>query len=138
LYCPVTDRLDLMRLSWIPAVATSARVVFIVANNGAWNIERNDQKFNYGGRIVGTELADCDYAKLAQSLGVRGERIEHPGDLPDALEQAFNRAPALLDVKVTRDAVSPDSKSGLATVPDTQALTAWDELEKAMRERDET
>jgi len=111
-----------------------ARVVFIVANNGAWNIERNDQKFNYGRRIVGTELENCDHAQLARSLGIQGERIEHPDDLPDALEQAFNHAPALLDVKVTRDAVSPDSKSGLAVVPDTQALTAWDDLEKAMRE----
>jgi acetolactate synthase-1/2/3 large subunit len=109
-----------------------ARVVFIVANNGAWNIERNDQKFNYGGRIVGTELEDCNYAKLARSLGVHGQRVEHPDELPEALAQAFNRAPALLDVKVTREAVSPDSKSGLATVPDTQALTAWDELEKAL------
>ena len=110
-----------------------ARVVFIVANNGAWNIERNDQKLNYGGRIVGTELEACDYAGLAESLGVRGERIEQPQDLPGALERAFNHAPALLDVIVTRDAVSPDSKSGLAIVPDTQALTAWDELEKAMQ-----
>jgi acetolactate synthase-1/2/3 large subunit len=113
----------------------SARVVFIVANNGAWNIERNDQQFNYGGRIVGTELEGCDYAGLAQSLGVRGDRIEHPHDLPDALERAFNNAPALLDVRVTRDAVSPDSKSGLAIVPDTQALAAWDEFEKAMNDK---
>jgi acetolactate synthase-1/2/3 large subunit len=112
-----------------------ARVVFIVANNGGWNIERNDQKLNYGGRIVGTELAGCDYARLARSLGVRGQRIENPEDLPDALERAFDNAPFLLDVMITRDAVSPDSKSGLPIVPDTQALTVWDELEKAMREK---
>ena len=35
-------------------------------------------------------------------------------------------------------AASPDSKSGLAIVPDTQALTAWDELEKARRKTDAT
>ena len=114
----------------------NARVVFIVANNGGWNIERNDQKLNYEGRIIGTELAGCNYAELARSLGVRGERIEHPEDLPAALERAFNHAPALLDVMVTRDAVSPDSMSGLPIVPDTQALTVWDELEKAMRAED--
>jgi acetolactate synthase-1/2/3 large subunit len=108
-----------------------AKVVFIVANNQGWNIERNDQKFNYEGRIIGTELEGCDYAGLAESLGVCGERIQHVQDLPDALERAFKNAPALVDVKVTRDAVSPDSKSGLAIVPDTQALSAWDELEKA-------
>jgi acetolactate synthase-1/2/3 large subunit len=113
-----------------------ARVVFIVANNGGWNIERNDQKFSFGGRIVGTELKGCDYARLAQSMGVQGERIESPEQLPGALERAFENAPALLDVAVTRDAVSPDSKSGLPLVPDTQALTAWDDLEKAMRKKD--
>jgi acetolactate synthase-1/2/3 large subunit len=111
-----------------------ARVVFIVANNGGWNIERNDQKLSFGGRIIGTELEGCDYAGLAQSLGVGGERIENPEELPDALDRAFNNTPALLDVMVTRDAVSPDSKSGLPVVPDTQALTLWDELEMARRE----
>jgi acetolactate synthase-1/2/3 large subunit len=112
-----------------------ARVVFIVANNAAWNIERNDQKLNFGGRIIGTELEGCDYAALARSFGVRGERLEDPEKLPDALERAFNSAPALLDVIVTRDAVSPDSMSGLAVVPDTQAITVWDELETASREK---
>jgi acetolactate synthase-1/2/3 large subunit len=68
-------------------------------------------------------------------MGVQGERIESPEQLPSALEWAFKNAPALLDVAVTRDAVSPDSKSGLPVVPDTQALTAWDELEKAMRKK---
>ena len=44
----------------------------------------------------------------------------------------FANAPALLDVRVTRDAVSPDGRSGLAWVPDRQALAAWDDAEKAM------
>ena len=113
-----------------------ARVVFIVANNGGWNIERNDQKSSFGGRIVGTELEGCDYAALAQSLGVFGQRVASPQDLPGALDRAFDNAPALLDVMVTRDAVSPDSLSGLPVVPDTQALTVWDDLEKARRKAD--
>lgn len=32
------------------AVRHGARTVFIVSNNAAWNIERYDQEFNYGGR----------------------------------------------------------------------------------------
>jgi acetolactate synthase-1/2/3 large subunit len=112
-----------------------ARVVFIVANNGGWNIERSDQKLSFGGRIVGTELEGCDYAGLARSMGVQGERVEDPAQLPEALERAFNNAPALLDVMVTRDAVSPDSMSGLPVVPDTQALKVWDDLEKARRKK---
>ena len=30
-----------------------AKVVFIIANNAAWNIERLDQEMNYEGRVVG-------------------------------------------------------------------------------------
>jgi thiamine pyrophosphate-dependent acetolactate synthase large subunit-like protein len=112
-----------------------ARVVFIVANNGGWNIERSDQKLSFGGRIVGTELEGCDYAGLARSMGVQGQRVESPEQLPAAVERAFSNAPALLDVVVTRDAVSPDGVSGLPVVPDTQALAAWDDLEKARRNK---
>jgi len=85
---------------------------------------------------VGTELEGCDYAGLARSMGVQGQRIEIPEQLPAALERACNNAPALLDVEVTRDAVSPDSLSGLPVVPDTQALAAWDDLERARRNKD--
>jgi acetolactate synthase-1/2/3 large subunit len=112
-----------------------ARVVFIVANNGGWNIERSDQKLSFGGRIVGTELEGCDYAGLARSMGVQGQLVESPEQLPAAVERAFSNAPALLDVVVTRDAVSPDGVSGLPVVPDTQALAAWDDLEKARRNK---
>jgi acetolactate synthase-1/2/3 large subunit len=108
-----------------------ARVVFVVANNSGWNIERNDQKITYGGRIVGTELEGCDYAGLAQSLGVYGERVDRSEALPDALTRAFDRAPAVLDVVVTRDAMSPDAVSGIPIIPETQALASWDKMEKA-------
>jgi acetolactate synthase-1/2/3 large subunit len=110
-----------------------ARVVFVVANNAAWNIERNDQLEAYCGRIVGTELPSCDYAGLARALGLHGERVDDPADLPRALKQAFDKAPSLLDVIVTRDALSPDARSGLARVPDTHPLVIWDDMEKAFR-----
>jgi acetolactate synthase-1/2/3 large subunit len=109
----------------------NARVVFVVAHNAAWNIERNDQIECYGGRIVGSELWDTDHAALAKSLGVHGERLERAEDLPAALEKAFREAPALIDVLVTRDTVSPDGRSGLPGVPDSQPLATWDRLEKS-------
>jgi acetolactate synthase-1/2/3 large subunit len=108
-----------------------ARAVFVVANNRAWNIERNDQKISYGGRIVGTELEGCDYAKLAQAFGIHGERVEDVDALPAALSRAFEQAPAVLEVIVTRDAMSPDALSGIPVIPERQALTSWDEMERA-------
>jgi acetolactate synthase-1/2/3 large subunit len=109
-----------------------AEAVFVIANNAAWNIERQDQLANYEGHLVGVDLDMCDYATLARSLGLYAERVSEPESLPDALAHAFERAPALLDVIVTRDALSPDFLSGIAAVPDLQALHKWDEMEARM------
>jgi len=110
-----------------------AKVVFIVSNNAAWNIERLDQEMNYGGRVVGTTLAYSEYAVMARAFGLHGERVTDAADLPAALERAFANAPALLDVVVTRDALSSDAGKGLGWVPDYQALTAWDDAERKRR-----
>ncbi len=110
------------------AVRHGAKIVVVVANNRAWNIERYDQLENYG-RVVGTELADSDYAAMARGLGLHAERVSEPDDLVDAVARALANAPALIDVVVTRDAPSPDAGKGLGYVPDYQALTPWDEKE---------
>ncbi|MBI1396730.1 MAG: thiamine pyrophosphate-binding protein [Betaproteobacteria bacterium] len=110
-----------------------AKVVFIISNNAAWNIERLDQEMNYGGRVVGTTLAWSDYAMMARAFGLHAERITDPTQLGPALEKAFQNAPALLDVVVTQHAISSDAGKGLGWVPDYQALTAWDDAERKRR-----
>lgn len=110
------------------AVRHGAKVVVIVSNNAAWNIERYDQQENYG-LVVGTELAFSDYAALGRSLGAHGERVTDPADLPDALRRALANAPAVVDVVTSRDAPSPDADKGLGFVPDYQALTPWNDAE---------
>jgi acetolactate synthase-1/2/3 large subunit len=115
------------------AVRHAAKVVFIVSNNAAWNIERLDQEMNYGGRVVGTTLRHSDYAALARALGANGERVEKAADLPGALQRALNSAPALIDVVTSQTVVSSDAQKGLGFVPDFQALTAWDEAEQKRR-----
>jgi acetolactate synthase-1/2/3 large subunit len=110
-----------------------AKVVFIVANNAAWNIERLDQELNYGGRVYGTTLAWSEYATMARAFGLHGERVTDPARLQGAIEEAFAKAPALLDVVVTQHALSSDAGKGLGWVPEYQALTAWDEAEQARR-----
>ncbi len=110
-----------------------AKAVFVIANNAAWNIERLDQEMNYGGRVVGTTLQYSDYSMMAKAFGLHAERVTDPARLRPALTQAFKNAPALLDVVVTRDALSSDAGKGLGWVPDHQALTAWDEAESRRR-----
>jgi acetolactate synthase-1/2/3 large subunit len=120
------------------AVRSGARALFVVANNEAWGIERNDQLAGYDGNLVGVDLPGCRYDLVAEGLGAYAERIEKPEDLPDAIERALENAPALLDVAVTKEAESPDFKNGLAGVPDRQVLEAWDSAEKRRYAQDGT
>jgi len=115
------------------AVRHRAPVVFVVANNGAWQIEVHDQTTTYG-RVAGTQLQFADHAAMARAFGMHAERVERADDLPGAIERAFARRPALLDVVVTPEAVSADAKSGLAWVPDLQPLATWDDAERAWRQ----
>ena len=114
------------------AVRHKAPVVIVVANNGAWQIEVHDQTVTHG-KIVGTRLQFSDYAAMARAFGMHGERVEKPEDLGPALDRAFKNRPALVDVVVTPEAISSDGKTGLAWVPDLQALAAWDEAERKWR-----
>ena len=79
--------------------------------------------------IVGTRLQFADHAAMARAFGMYAERVERADDLDDAIGRALAYRPALLDVIVTPQARSSDGKSGLAGVPDLQALGAWDEAE---------
>ncbi|MGI9511158.1 MAG: thiamine pyrophosphate-dependent enzyme, partial [Geminicoccaceae bacterium] len=115
------------------AVRHGAKAVFIISNNAAWNIERYDQEFNYGGRVVGTTLRHANYAAMAQALGAHGERVEDPVDLAGAIRRGLAKAPALIDVVTSQDAVSSDAKKGLGFVPDYQPLTAWNDAERKRR-----
>jgi acetolactate synthase I/II/III large subunit len=122
-------------------IDTAARhhvpVLIVVANNGSWAIEVRDQQENHG-KVVGTRLQFADHAAMARAFGLHGERVERAEELDGAIERALavlaKGKPALLDVLVTPEAASSDAKSGLAWVPDLQALGAWDQAERAWRQ----
>ncbi len=114
------------------AARHKAPLLIVVANNGSWAIEVRDQQESHG-KVVGTRLQFADHAAMARAFGLYGERVEHAEDLPAAIERALANRPALLDVLVTPEAVSSDAKSGLAWVPDLQALASWDDAERKWR-----
>lgn len=118
-------------------IDTAARhkspVLFVVANNGAWQIEVHDQTVTYG-KVVGTRLQFADHAAMARAFGLHAERVEREADLAPAIARALANRPALLDVVVTPEAVSSDAKTGLAWVPDLQPLAAWNKAEKQWRD----
>ena len=115
------------------AARHKAPVLIVVANNGSWAIEVRDQQETHG-KVVGTRLQFADHAAMARGFGLHAERVERAEDLPGAIQRALANRPALLDVLVTPEAASSDAKSGLAWVPDLQALGAWNEAERKWRE----
>lgn len=114
------------------AVRHEAKLLIIVANNGAWQIEVNDQTERFG-QVVGTRLQFADHAAMARAFGMHAQRVERIEDLDAAIVTALQHLPALLDVVVSTDARSCDSRSGLAWVPDLQAIEAWDVAERGWR-----
>ena len=118
------------------AVRHKAPLLIVVANNGAWQIEVHDQTDTHG-KVVGTRLQFADHAAMARAFGMHAERVEKTEDLPGAIQRALANRPALIDVVVTPEAKSSDAKTGLAWVPDLQALGVWDEAERRWRQQSE-
>ena len=102
------------------AVATSVEyglpAVWVVQNNYAIGTIRDLQRVYLGGRELGTsfvnegtgQLWNPDFAKMAEAMGARGIRIEHPDQFGDAYAQALRSdEPTVLDVVINRDTGIP-------------------------------
>ena len=58
-----------------------------------------DQKERFNGRVVGAELHNPDFVKLAEAYGARGLRAEGAPALENALREAIEaNAPTLIEV----------------------------------------
>lgn len=101
----------------IAELETAARwgigTVIVVNNNHALNQEINPYTAAYGGALHGrhSELwhfKDVNLAKVAESMGVRGLRVEKPNDLDSTLEEAYStRGPVVVDVATDMDVIAP-------------------------------
>jgi acetolactate synthase-1/2/3 large subunit len=89
----------------VQELATAVRhripIVVIVFNDGAYGNVRNMQKSLHGNRLIGTDLANPDFVRLAESFGIAGRRVADPDGLRRALEQCLAaNEPALIEVPV--------------------------------------
>jgi acetolactate synthase-1/2/3 large subunit len=81
------------------AVRHRIPIVVVVFNDGAYGNVRNMQKSLHGNRLIGSDLANPDFLKLADSFGIGGYRVTGPDALRRALEQALAKdEPALIEV----------------------------------------
>lgn len=78
----------------------------VVFNNGALAFVELEMKAA-GFLPEGTDLTNPDFSKVAEAIGLRGLRVEEPGDMEDAVRQALaHDGPALIDVMVNRQELS--------------------------------
>jgi acetolactate synthase-1/2/3 large subunit len=102
------------------AVATAVQydlpAIWVILNNYAIGCIRDLQRFYLDGREIGTsfrkdktgELWNPDFAKMAESMGARGVRIEKPADFAPAYEEALkSNVPTVFDVIINRDTPVP-------------------------------
>ncbi len=77
----------------------------IVVNNAASGYVKALQHLMYGaGSYQSSDLAEVNYARVAESLGCVGVRVEDPNDLAAALKKGITGdGPTVIDVVVTRD-----------------------------------
>lgn len=102
------------------AVATAVEynlpAVWVLQNNYAIGTIRDLQRAYLGGRELGTSFVNeqtgqfwnPDFAKMAEAMGARGIRIDHPDQFADAYGEAIrSNVPTVLDVVINRDTGIP-------------------------------
>jgi acetolactate synthase I/II/III large subunit len=86
------------------AVQFNIGVVTLVFNNSSYGNVRRDQRERFDGRVVGADLVNPDFVKLAESFGAGAARVTSPETFRPALEKALSHGgPYLIAVEVPKD-----------------------------------
>jgi acetolactate synthase-1/2/3 large subunit len=99
------------------ALRYGINTVTVVNNNRALNQEKRGTERAYAGYSGNSDevwhFLDVDLAKVAQSIGCFGIRVERPSQLQSALEQAFAAGkPAVVDVVTDIEGIAPPAWGG--------------------------
>ncbi|HTV73706.1 MAG TPA: thiamine pyrophosphate-binding protein [Candidatus Acidoferrales bacterium] len=90
------------------AAMYNAAILVIVVNNGMYGTIRMHQERRFPHRVSGTDLANPDFAALAQACGAFGARVERTQEFAPVLEAALaSGRPALIEVIVDRHVLTP-------------------------------
>jgi len=85
--------------------------VAVVFNNVTLGMLHYGFAWRHGGKgLKSSDFVDVDYGKVARAFRCHGSRIEKPGELKDAIHDAFESGkPAVVDVMIDRYELSPTS-----------------------------
>jgi acetolactate synthase-1/2/3 large subunit len=87
----------------ITALQYGIHPVLVVFNDNAYGNVLRAQMEQFDGRLIGTELRNPDFVKLAEAYGVRGVRAQDADQLEQALRSALEvAAPTVIEVPLGR------------------------------------
>jgi acetolactate synthase-1/2/3 large subunit len=94
----------------VQELATAAQygigVVALVFDNQAYGNVRRDQRTRYQGRVIGSDLVNPDWVRLAESFAIAGHRVASPAALEPVLTACLAAGKAAL---IAVD-IEPDSE----------------------------
>ena len=83
------------------AVKHGINLIALVFNDNAYGNVYRDQLRNFEGRVIGSELHNPDFMKLADAYGARGVRADGPDGLERAIRDSIPVArPTLIEIPV--------------------------------------
>ncbi len=75
-------------------LATAAQyglnITVVIFNDDAWGVLKGLQKTSFAERLIGTELVNPDFVKLAESYGFSAARVTTVKELLPVLEEAIS------------------------------------------------
>lgn len=91
----------------MPELASAAQqdigLITIVFNNSSFGNVRRDQQLKFNSNLIGADLVNPDFVKLAESFGVAGHRVDSPDALKPVLAKAIDAdKPAIIEVTIER------------------------------------
>jgi acetolactate synthase-1/2/3 large subunit len=89
------------------AVARGCRMLVLVIDNASYGTIRMHQEREHPGRVVGTDLANPDFAALARAYGAWGGTVDRTEDFAAALAEArLEPGVALLHLRTDIERIS--------------------------------
>jgi len=92
------------------AIQYNAPVIILVINNGIYGTIRMHQEKHYPGRVIGTEIANPEFAAFARAFGCVGEIVAETAQFAPALERSrASNKPAVIELRIDPQAITPNT-----------------------------
>jgi acetolactate synthase-1/2/3 large subunit len=89
------------------AVQHGGKPIVLVFNNNMYGTIRMHQEREHPERVVGTDLANPDFASLGRALGAHGETVRKTGEFAPAFERAVESGkPAVIELVTDPEQIS--------------------------------